>query len=269
MGLSRIRKQAFFEAHPLCVFCGGINAAVTIEHCPPRAMFQHRAWPEGYEFPSCFECNSGSSDDDLVVALMARMDPFEDAGDRDGKVEGLIKQVRRQHPGMLAEMMPSPAEARRLNREHGVQPGPGQSHQDTGVLKVPTGLDAAIKRFAAKLSKAIYYKATNRPFPVSGEIAAHWFTNVELLRHGFIPVFRALQEVGGIMPEHVRSSRLLNDQFAVKWSLSDDLQVFILQTMLGNAFGTVTFGSVQAGQISSHLESLQRDHPSQNFSLVP
>ena len=199
---------------------------------------------------------------------MARMDPFEDTGDKDGKVLGLIKQVQRQHPDVLTEMMPSPAEARRINRELGVEPEHGQTHQDTGAMKVPARLDTAVKRFAAKLSKAVYYKATHRPFPTAGEIAAHWFTNVELFRHGFFPAFRALQEIGGIMPEHVRSSRPLNDQFSVKWSLSEDLQVFVLQTMFGKSFGTVTFGSVNPGLIGPHLAQMQKDRPSEHFALV-
>lgn len=268
MGQSRVRKQAFFLAHSMCCFCGGLRRAVTVEHCPPRAMFQHRAWPEGYEFPSCFECNAGSSDDDLIVALLARMDPFEDAGDRDGKVLGLMKQVQRQYPDLLAQMMPTPAEARRLNRELGVEPDPGRFHQDSGALKVPPSLDKTIKRFAAKLSKAIFYQTTHTSFPVGGEIAAHWFTNVEFFRHGFVPVFKALQEVGGIMPEHVRSARMLNDQFAVKWSLSDDQKIFVLQAMFGKAFGTVTFGAVTGNLISSKLDELKAEAPGGHLSLV-
>jgi len=200
---------------------------------------------------------------------MARMDPFEDAGDQDGKVVGLIRQVQRQFPGLLAEMLPSPAEARRINRELGVELEPGQTHQDTGAMKISARLDTSVKRFASKLSKAVYYKATHRPFPTAGEIAVHWFTNVDLFRHGFFPAFQALQEVGGIMPEHVRSSRLLNDQFAVKWSLSEDLQVFVLQTMLGKSLGAVTFGSVTGGLIGPHLAQMQKDRPSEHFVLVP
>lgn len=246
-----------------------MSPAETVEHCPPRAMFQHRAWPEGYEFPSCVMCNAGSSDDDLLVAMLARMDPFEDSGDADGKVRGLIAQVQRQHPAIFAEMLPSPAEARRINRELGVEPEPGQTHQDTGAMKVPARLDLAVKRFASKLSKAVYYKATHRPFPSGGEIAVHWFTNVELFRNGFFPAFRALQEIGGIMPEHVRSSRLLNDQFAVKWSLSEEKEVFVLQTMFGKAFGTVSFGSVNPGLIGPQLARMQRNRPTDHFALVP
>ena len=269
MGQSRRRKEAFFAGHPVCAFCGGTRAAETVEHCPPRALFQNRAWPEGYEFPSCVNCNAGSSNDDLIIAFLARMDPFEDLGNQDGKLPGLIKQFQRQFPELLQQMVPSPAEARKINRSVGISPEPGQTHQDAGPVKVLPAMDLAVKRFGGKLSKAIYYKATGKPFPLAGEIAAHWFTNADLLQHGYFPAFRALQELGGILPEHVRSTRLLTDQFGLKWSLSDDAAVFVLQAMFGKSFGIVTFGSINPGVISSQLESLQAEHPRDNFSLVP
>lgn len=267
MGQSAARKKAFYASHPVCAFCGGSAPSETVEHCPPRALFLNRKWPEGYEFPSCRACNSGSSDDDLIVAFLSRMDPF-DHGDQDGKVIGLMKQLDRQHPGLLASMMPSPAEARRINRSLGISPSPGQSHQDTGAMRVPKRIDEATKRFGAKLSKAIYYKTIGQPFPARGEIAVSWFTNMEYLRHGHIPVFRALSEVAGVIPEHVRSSSLLNDQFAVKWSLSDDARVFALQAMFSRAFGFVAFGCVESGIISRKLNDLEAAGGPGPISLV-
>jgi hypothetical protein len=67
--MSRVRKNAFFSAHPVCIFCGGGEKATTIEHCPPRAMFQFRDWPEGFEFPACESCNHGTADHDLIISL--------------------------------------------------------------------------------------------------------------------------------------------------------------------------------------------------------
>jgi hypothetical protein len=257
MGQSAVRRRAFFASHPNCVFCGGSAPATTVEHCPPRALFQHRAWPEGYEFPSCIPCNAGSSDDDLIIAFLARMNPVDEAGDRDGKVSGLMAQLERQHPGFLAAMMPTPSEARRINRSVGLTPLPGQSHQDAGAMHVPPKMDAAVKAFGSKLSKAVYYKGTGTAFPSNGEISLTWFTNFDLLRHGHFPVFKALQNIGGIMPTHVRSASALNDQFSIKWSLSDDHRVFVLQAMFGNAFGLVTFGCIERGVIGAKLAQLE------------
>lgn len=267
MGQSAARKKAFYASHPVCAFCGGRAPSETVEHCPPRALFFNRAWPEGYEFPSCRACNAGSSDDDLIVAFLSRMDPL-DTGDKDGKVVGLMKQLERQHPGLLASMMPSPAEARRINRSIGIAPGPGQSHQDTGAMHVPNRIDEAAKRFGAKLSKAVYYKALGRPFPAQGEIAVNWFTNVEYIRHGHVRVFRVLSEVAGVIPEHVRSSSLLNDQFALKWSLSDDARVFALQTMFSRAFGFISFGCIDPNVISAKLNKLEAAGGPGPISLV-
>jgi hypothetical protein len=69
MGAATRHRQAFLRNHKTCAFCGGGAPSSTIEHCPPRSMFQHRQWPEGFEFPACQACNKGSSDHDLVIAM--------------------------------------------------------------------------------------------------------------------------------------------------------------------------------------------------------
>ena len=70
-------------------------------------MFQNRQWPEGFEFPACEACNHGSDDHDLLIAMLARMDPFEEKGNKDGKLVGLMKLANKQHPGMFGKMKPS------------------------------------------------------------------------------------------------------------------------------------------------------------------
>lgn len=145
MGAAVRYRKKFLKAHPRCAFCAGKAAATTIEHCLPRAMFQHRLWPEGFEFPSCEPCNQGSDNDDLLVAMLARMDPFELNGDLDGKQIGLMKAVNQQFPGLFEEMKLSAAEARRSNRELRVHPTPGQTHQEVGVVKVPEKLHQAVR----------------------------------------------------------------------------------------------------------------------------
>jgi hypothetical protein len=123
-------RERFLSANPFCVFCGGATAATTVEHCPPRALFQHKHWPEGFDFAACAACNHGTSDQDAIVAMLARMDPDDSVGNTDGRAAGIIKNVGNQFPHMFAKMLPSATVARRKNRELGVRPGPGQTHQD-------------------------------------------------------------------------------------------------------------------------------------------
>ena len=64
-------------------------------------MFQDRHWPEGFEFPACEGCNAGTRDDDLLIAMLARIDAAHNRGDLDGKLPGLMARAHDRHPGMF------------------------------------------------------------------------------------------------------------------------------------------------------------------------
>lgn len=265
MGAAARHRRKFLQTHPHCAFCGGKAIATTIEHCPPRSMFQFRLWPEGFEFPSCEPCNGGTGDHDLLVAMLARMDPFELKGDRDGKSVGLMKAVNRQFPGLFEKMMPSASEARRSNRELGLKPEPGQTHQETGAVKVPEELHNAVRVLARKLSKGIYYREAGHPFPDDGCLLVNWFTNADILRTGKYVVFDLLKELGGTAPPLQRAGTYLHDQFEYKLSLSSEKDILVLQAKFGNAFGLVVFGSTLPGKLESMVtrlrEQSQRNGP--------
>jgi hypothetical protein len=261
MGSATRHRQAFLNEHPICAFCGGGAPSTTIEHCPPRAMFQHRQWPEGFEFPACAACNHGSDDHDLLVSMLARMDPFENKGNLDGKAPGLMAAAHRQYPGLFRKMMPTPIEARRQNRALGIRPAPGQTHQDTCVMKIPDEMHQAVGVLARKLAKAIYYRDVQAIFPEDGCLMLTWFTNTDLVRDGKYPVFETLRDMAGTAPTLTRSGRFLNDQFEYKVSLSAEQHLLALQARFGNAFGLVVFGSTSPGLIEKHVDRLQETHP--------
>lgn len=260
--------KTFLKEHPFCVFCGGDVVAETIEHCPPRSMFENRSWPQGYEFPACLKCNSSSSDDDLIIAFLARANPFDAVGNRDGKMAGLMKRINAQLPGFFDSMMPTNSEARRMNRAAGIRPAIGQTHQDVGGLLVPPRMDAAVRRLASKLSKAVYYKETGFSFPASGEIAMKWSTNFDVLLHGEFPLLSALHDLPGFVPKHTRANIVLNDQFSVKWSLSDDQRAFVLQAVFGKTFALVSFGCLDFGVVSGSIKELTEKFGPSGIDLV-
>jgi hypothetical protein len=256
---TRLRKKNFLDEHPFCIFCGGSVRATTVEHCPPRAMFQHRHWPEAFEFPACAACNHGSSDSDALVAMLARMDPFTSQGDRDGALIGLMKNVNSQYPGLFQKMMPSAVEARKSNRELGLKPHAGQTHQETGAVKVTPEMNQAVQIFARKLSKAIYYLDSKKPFPNDGCLLLNWFTNADFIRDGRYAIFELLQGIAGVTPELKRSGKFLNDQFEYKLAIDANKNVFIVQALFGKAFGWVVFGSASAGVLEPIVEKLRQD----------
>lgn len=257
MGAAARYRRKFLAQHKICAFCGGRNLATTIEHCPPRALFQHRLWPEGFEFPACPECNQGTEDQDLLVAMLARMNPFEDNGNLDGKLEGLMRMVGKQHPGLFKKMIPSASEARRHNRELGLKLGPGQSHQDTGVANLPVEFHDAVCVLGRKLAKGLFYRDAGLIFPDEGCLLLNWFSNADLIRDGKYIVFDLLREVAGSAPPTERGGKFLGDQFEYKLSLAPERNVFILQARFGGAFGLAVFGSTIPGLLEAGITRLR------------
>lgn len=263
----RNQRERLLKSHPHCVFCGGQTPATTIEHCPPRSLFQYRHWPEGFEFPACDTCNHGTSDYDLLVAMLARLNPIDEQGNTDGKLPGLIKNMSMQNPGLIMKMLPSATEARRRNRAFGLQPSVGQTQQEVSPINIPGEIHQAVCVVASKLAKAIFYQETLRPFPNDGCLMLNWFTNVELLRHGKYIVFDLLKDLPGVTPVLERGGKLLNDQFEYKVSVDSENQFFVLQARFNISFAIVVFGSTLPGRLESMAEQM-REQNKKNGSFV-
>lgn len=247
---SRLNRAAFFEKQPHCIFCGGQQNATTKEHCPPRALFQSKWWPEGFEFPACETCNNGTGDDDVVVALIGRMDPFLNSGNKDGRVAGLMHNVNKQYPGFLKEMVGmSAGESRRAARSLGIKPPPGLTYQQTGIVNVTERMDKAVQTLAGKLSKAIYYLETGQIFPAAGDIQFHWFTNTDLFKSGSPPVLEAFEHIEAPVPRIFRNGQNLSEQFDYRYALSEDKELALLRAVFGRAFGFVTISSPIPGKL--------------------
>lgn len=257
MGMATLRKKKFYAEHPFCIFCGGSKVIESIEHCPPRALFQNADWPEGFEFPACLSCNHGSSDQDLLVSLLARTGwvPREDGKD-DGKVQGLIARADKRFPGIVNRMIRSPTQARKDNRRLGITPPPGETHQQQAI-NLPAEFNEAIRVFARKLSKGVFYKETGSIFPGDGTLYLNWFTNAQLIANDRYPAFEILNELGGKAPPVQRGNRYLNDQFSYRISISNEHDIFVLEATFTAAFGLVVFGSRNTGQLETIIQNLK------------
>lgn len=250
--------QRFIKLHPKCIFCGGATDATTIEHCPPRALFQKRIAPEGFEFPSCAKCNNYSSDEDLIVAVIARMGSPK-FGDSDGKLVGMMKALNRQRPEFYKTFLPSATEARANNRQLGIEPTPGMTHQEMGVLNINDETREAIRVFAKKLAKGIAYLETGIIFKNEDCLALNWFTNANVIKDGGHKVFEILGHINGETPELSRSKVVLNNQFEYKFSLSDDKNLILIQAKFGESFFLVITGCMTPGHLENLLEGAYKD----------
>jgi hypothetical protein len=76
---------------------------------PPVMMFIRKQRPKGLQFPSCRECNNGTSKSDLVASLVGRLSVEPSAEDEAAEFKKLLRSVRNNVPGLLQEMHIVPA----------------------------------------------------------------------------------------------------------------------------------------------------------------
>jgi hypothetical protein len=167
MGQATARRRAhaaILEKSPFCIYCGA-NAR-TIEHMPPIQMFRLRDRPKGLEFPSCKECNNGTSHSDLVASLLGRVYPDPKSEAVQAEIKRLFTAVANNVSGLLEEMMINEAAqnfAKRsiLNRPSLVG----------GVLRANGPiLKRHMQIFGAKLGFALHHEVYGQAVPHEGGV---------------------------------------------------------------------------------------------------
>lgn len=259
MGESTRKKKVFLSKHQFCAFCGGENLATTIEHCPPRSLFRENVWPEHFEFPACHHCNNGSSATDLLVSILARMDPITPNRNPDNKFISQLSSANRRLKGLVPRMRLSATAARRVNNKYGIRPAPGCTHLETGAVNLPPEFGEAVGTLARKLFKGLYYRDVGRIFPSSGSIMFHWFTNAELFSQGSYAAFDILSQIASVTSPIERSGKSLEDQFTYTLSVSGDGELTALQASFGYSFGFIVIASTSSSFFEDLLNMRQEE----------
>lgn len=237
MGESKRRKERMKAAGLSCIFCGGCKPGPTEDHVPPKALFKSKVAPEGYVFPSCEDCNGGTSDDDLLISFIAHLDPDADAT-KLSKGKGLMAAVHRQVPGTLNKMFDHFA-------------------ADGGIVHITDEMKKAVRVQAAKLTKAIYYRQTGNIFPNDGGIMFTWFTNEQLMANGVIPALEALKQIASVPQIIERNKQDLSDQFDYRYSVDANGALHVIQVVFGKVFGFVSIFSQVPGRIEALHENVE------------
>lgn len=154
------RRLEFLSRHPVCCYCG--DEATTIDHCPPRSLFEKRSWPEGYEFPACEPCNDEGRSNESVVACLYRMRIFR-ADDHQGETEKQLRGLINNRRDIAEEWLGGAPEWRAEKLREGFgQLGDEMQRRGYGVARLGERTREAINYFGKKLGKALYYKHTER-----------------------------------------------------------------------------------------------------------
>jgi hypothetical protein len=232
MGEAKRRRRKFLDGKPFCILCGGNAPAETEDHIPPKAMFKDHLWPEEHSYPACKKCNNDSRQEDLLVSFLARLGHEDVTESQLIETQRLMRGMTNNHSKLTREMMNvSVRQKRNFSVKTGMQPF-GDSYKDVPILHLPIEIRSAIETFAAKLTKALYYKITNQPFPNDGAISLRWYTNAQLLQnpHDYLEdVMKMLHFTNEIKREKLS----LRNQFDYVYSMSDDNSLGLMACKIG------------------------------------
>ncbi|MEJ1934911.1 hypothetical protein WDZ92_32340, partial [Nostoc sp. NIES-2111] len=223
-----------------------------------------------FEFPACDVCNGGTSDDDLIAAFLSYLSPDAN-GEQLKKGQGLLYRVGQQRRQLLRDMFQlSVTERRQKAREVGWTPAAGQTYDDFPGVKLPREVHEAIRAFAGKLTKSLYWKETGKLFPADGGILFHWFTNANLMRDGRIA---ALEGFIPFLPEDVvlrRNGKDLSHQLGMRVKVDDRTGLMVVMATFRQSFGFVTLGFVEPGAAARVLTSVKAETGRQSgpFELI-
>lgn len=153
MARQKLSRADFIKAHPRCCYCNGRRPTAEIDHAPARIVFIKKHGPEGYEFPSCAECNRLTALSEQIAALYIRMFDKDARRLETADFEKHVKAVANNAPGT----MPVFPDERSI---------PNPMIDPAGVFKrtitVPPLASLHMKLFAQKVLYAIYYKTTGK-----------------------------------------------------------------------------------------------------------
>lgn len=173
-GLRRVKKLRgkVLEDQPHCIYCGGKTPANSVDHVPPKAVFDQKHRPSGLEFAACRECHDGTRLDDLVVTMASRIFPDPETEEAQEELAKSLTGVKNNVPGLLEEMRPSfrqSKKVRRLSREIG---------DSLNALNFDGPImNKHIARFAGRIGCALHFELTKSIIPPDGGIGGSWFTN--------------------------------------------------------------------------------------------
>jgi len=250
------QREVAFSKSDFCIFCGGSVPATTVEHYPPKSIFREKKWPEGYVFPACAPCNSGSREADNWAGFLSMMDPsVEWTQDEAQKSVKRLISLDTQHPGLIKEIFKgSVTEKKTLARRLKIEREKGQTYLDLPIVNIPKKAHDWIAIFAPKLTKALHFQHTKRIPPSCTGLKYWWFTNANALE-GKIP--QIINKDFGF-PDIRRANVDLNKQFSYGYQVSNDgtMGLFVIRFRFSfMIFSVITFDPAVIDRIKDKVHS--------------
>lgn len=218
-------RRQLLSGCPRCIFCGGVNSANTVEHCPPRHFFEARKFPQGFIFACCKKCNNSTSDHDQIFAVFAGLRMSPSSWEWRQKVQKLRRHLGGSTWSELSEEM----SISRIDEYFmAMREGKSSIEELVGSLKVvrlPRIVEESFRAVGAKLYKGVYYNENGRIFPQGGKMWVQIVPNYSMLFDPSCRLQEVVRRIPGLVIPVVAQSRDLSDQFKIRVAMAEDASI--------------------------------------------
>jgi hypothetical protein len=239
MGQAKIKqynRRQFLREHADCCYCGA--KAETTDHCPPRAFFINRRWPEGYEFPACSSCNDAARKTEQVIACCFRFKITD--GEISDELKRLIIGVRNNHSEVFHDWSsPGSAKRRRLLKEGFGELGSQLWRDGLGASEIGSTQMSLLLQFGAKLGQALYYKHNSKI--LRGRVIVHLISFIN--NYDFLDAALRMAPIQSLTQ---RCNVDLGPQFSYRCNHTPDPGVLYAVVRLGEQQGYQLFAFTEA-----------------------
>jgi hypothetical protein len=246
------RKKRFLINHPFCCFCGGTEAATTIDHIPPKACFPDGYWPDEFEFPACQACNQGSRRDDQLFGFYSQLLDFNESNRTPADAAKMTK-LRDAVACNYPDALPDVSTAQPI-----YQVGSILTPYPIAIsVQCPTLFQQPMQTLQRKLTHALYYRETGKPLT-----KAHCFLGgchqIQSSAHN--PLTKCFHE---LLPNQTIGNRsnLRNygERFSYEYGFKEPDDFFMYAAQFGRGlivWGMVLGPGMSASNQASHLKEI-------------
>jgi hypothetical protein len=171
----------------------------------------------------------------------------------------LLSSVKNNVHGLLEEMYIDPT-GQALARERVPKEVEGGFLRTDGPL-----VSAHMQTFSIKLGFALYHEVTKKCVPMSGGVAARWFSNVERL-DGTFPqsIFDVL-----LQPETLKQGDFnVSDQFSYQWRIAEGDRMALFFASFRRSFGVLAFVATDRSLLSVDTKHSIRVVTPRNITML-
>lgn len=227
------RTKKLLEKLGVCVFCGGVNAATTRDHQPPKIYFREKVFPKGYDnFPACEGCNNGFSGAEHLAAYFVRIFDVDDAAYSEEDTRKFFEFIRLNFPELTPNEIHRANDIRRALRAMGRRKPSNEFARDVPIVSFDHDVSGICEPSFRKITKALYFKHMNRIAPPIGAVQVISEFNIGVSDRFLERQFLNILSSSEVAKPHKHTPAA---NFRYKWDYNKEQRVFGCLMQFGSA----------------------------------